>query len=172
MLIFRPRTLPYLVMVNGNGEPIALAQPVLGTQALNDVVIKWAIEEFIRNARTVTANLDEQKDHLRDGYAFAREQAAKALSDYYHDGRHDPFSIGQKGWVEVQITRTPLKLPAPDTYQVDWIETHHDYNSTLTASTSWRATLKVVTAAPDNTDGRNPIGLYVTNLDWSAEVNQ
>jgi type IV secretory pathway TrbF-like protein len=172
VLMFRPRTLPYLVMVNGKGEPVALAQPVLGTQALNDVVVKWAIGDFIRNAKTITANLDEQKDHLRDAYAFAREQAAKALTDYYHDGQHDPFSAGQKGWVQVSISRTPLKLPAPDTYQVDWVETHHDYNSTLTVSTSWRATLKVVTAPPDNTDGRNPIGLYVTNLDWSAEVNQ
>ena len=172
VLIFRPRTLPYLVMVNGHGEPIALAQPVLGTQALNDVVVKWAIAEFIRNAKTVTGNLDEEKDRLRDTYAFAREQAAKALTDYYHDGQHDPFTISQKGWVEVQITRTPLKLPAPDTYQVDWVETHHEYNSDQVTSTYWRATLKVVTATPDNTDGRNPIGLYVTNLDWSAEVNQ
>jgi type IV secretion system protein TrbF len=172
VLMFRPRTLPYLVMVNSKGEPIALAQPILGTQALNDVVIKWAIGDFIRNAKTVTANLDEQKDHLRDAYAFAREQAAKALTDYYHDGQHDPFNAGQKGWMQVSISRTPLKLPAPDTYQVDWVETHHDYNSTSTVSTSWRATMKVVSAPPDNTDGRNPIGLYVTNLDWSAEVNQ
>ena len=172
ILIFRPRTLPYLVMVNGHGEPIALAQPVLGTQALNDVVIKWAIAEFIRNAKSVTGNLDEEKDRLRETYAFAREQAAKDLTDYYHDGQHDPFTISQKGWVEVQITRTPLKLPEPDTYQVDWVETHHEYNSELVTSTNWRATLKVVAATPDNTDGRNPIGLYVTNLDWSAEVNQ
>jgi type IV secretory pathway TrbF-like protein len=146
VLIFRPRTLPYLVMVNEHGEPVTVAQPVLGTQTLNDVVVKWAIAEFIRNAKTVTANIDEQKDHLRDAYAFAREQAAKALTDYYHDGEHDPFSIGQKGWVEVRITRAPLRLPAPDTYEVDWVETHHDYNSDLISSTSWRATLKAITA--------------------------
>jgi type IV secretory pathway TrbF-like protein len=171
VLIFRPRTLPYVVEVNQHGEPIAAAQPVLGTQVLNDVVIKWAVAEFIRNARTVSSNIDEEKDHLRDAYAFASEQAAKALTDYYHDGDHDPFSIAQKSWVEVRITRAPLKLPAPDTYQVDWVETRHAYNSDVTTATSWRATLKVETGTPDTSDGRNPLGLYVTSLDWSPEVH-
>ncbi len=171
MLIFRPRTLPYLVLVNAKGEPVAMAQPVLGTQVLNDVVIKWAVAEFIRNARTVSSNIDEEKDHLRDAYAFASEQAAKALTDYYHDGEHDPFSIAQKSWVEVRITRAPLKLPAPDTYQVDWVETQHAYNSDVTTATSWRATLKVESGTPDTSDGRNPLGLYVTSLDWSPEVH-
>src|SRR5712691_49196 len=171
MLMLRPHTIPYVVMVDGKGEPVGAAQPVLGTQALNDVVIKWAISEFIRNAKTVSANLDEEKELLRNAYAFASRQAAKALDDYYHDGEHDPFSIGQKGWVEVRITRAPLRLPAPDTYEVDWVETHHDYNSDLTSSTSWRATLKAITATPDSKDGRDPIGLYITSLDWSPEVH-
>jgi type IV secretory pathway TrbF-like protein len=170
VLIFRPRTLPYVVTVNEHGEPIAAAQPVLGTQVLNDVVIKWAISEFIRNAKTITSNIDEQKNLLRQAYAFASGQAAKALTDYYHDGEHDPFTIAQKNWVEVRIIRTPLKLPAPDTYQVDWVETEHPYNSDVTTVTNWRATLKVETGAPDSSDGRNPIGLYVTSLDWAREV--
>ncbi len=171
ILILRPRTIPYVVEVNPHGEPIAAAQPVLGTQVLNDVVIKWAISEFIRNAKTVSANIDEQKDLLRDAYAFAREQAAKAITDYYHDGEHDPFSVAQKSWVDVRITRAPLKLPAPDTYQVDWVETRHAYNSDLITATTWRAALKVETSAPDSSDGRNPLGLYITSLDWSPEVH-
>ena len=172
VLIFRPRVLPYVVMVNAQGEPISVAQPVTGTQTLNEVVVKWALAEFIRNAKTVTANVDEQKEHLRTAYAFAREQAAKALTAYYHDGEHDPFTLAGKGWVEVRIVRTPLKLPAPDTYQVDWVEAWHEYSGTVARSTSWQATLKAVTLPPDTEDGRNPLGLYVTTLDWSPEVPQ
>ncbi len=168
----RPHTIPYVVMVDGKGEPVGAAQPVLGTQALDDVVIKWAISEFIRNAKTVSANLDEEKELLRNAYAFASHQAARALDDYYHDGEHDPFTIEQKSWVEVRITRAPLRLPAPDTYQVDWIESRHEYGSELISTTTWRATLKVQTGAPDTRDTRNPLGLYVTTLDWSPEVHQ
>jgi type IV secretory pathway TrbF-like protein len=172
VLMLRPRVLPYVVMVDGKGEPVGAAQPMLGTETLNDVVIKWAISEFIRNAKTVSSNLDEEKELLRNAYAFASQQAAKALDDYYHDGEHDPFTIEQKSWVEVRITRAPLRLPAPDTYQVDWTESRHEYGGDLTTTTSWRATLKVQTGAPDNTDARNPLGLYVTTLDWSPEVHQ
>jgi type IV secretory pathway TrbF-like protein len=125
-LMLRPRKLPYVVMVDGKGEPVGAAQPVLGTQTLNDVVVKWAISEFIRNAKTVSANLDEEKELLRNAYAFTSQQAAKALDDYNHEGEHDPFTIEQKSWIEVRISRAPLKLPAPDTYQVDWIESRHD----------------------------------------------
>ncbi len=172
VLMLRPRAMPYVVMVDGKGEPVGAAQPVLGTQALNDVVIKWAISEFIRNAKTVSANLDEEKELLRTAYAFASQQAAKALDGYYHDGEHDPFTIEQKSWVEVRIIRAPLRLPAPDTYQVDWLELRHEYGSDLTTNTTWRATLKVQTGAPDTRDARNPLGLYVTTLDWSPEVHQ
>ena len=172
MLVLRPRAMPYVVMVDSKGEPVGAAQPVLGTQALDDVVIKWAISEFVRNAKTVSANLDEEKELLRSAYAFASHQAARALDDYYHDGEHDPFTIEQKSWVEVRITRAPLRLPAPDTYQVDWIESRHEYGSEVISTTTWRATLKVQTGAPDTRDTRNPLGLYVTTLDWSPEVNQ
>jgi type IV secretory pathway TrbF-like protein len=160
------------VMVDGKGEPVGAAQPVLGTQTLNDVVIKWAISEFIRNAKTVSANLDEEKELLRNAYAFASHQAAKALDDYYHDGEHDPFTIEQKSWVEVRIIRAPLRLPAPETYQVDWIESRHEYGNELISTTTWRATLKVQTGSPGTTDARNPLGLYVTTLDWSPEVQK
>src|SRR6266851_4131422 len=61
-LMLRPHTIPYVVMVDGKGEPVGAAQPVLGTQVLNDVVIKWVLSEFIRNAKTVSANLDEEKE--------------------------------------------------------------------------------------------------------------
>ncbi len=171
-LMLRPHTIPYVVMVDGKGEPVGAAQPVLGTQVLNDVVIKWVLSEFIRNAKTVSANLDEEKELLRNAYAFASHQAARVLDDYYHDGEHDPFTVEQKSWVEVRITRAPLRLPAPDTYQVDWIESRHEYGSELISTTSWRATLKVQTGAPDTGDARNPLGLYVTTLDWSPEVHQ
>jgi len=172
LLMLRPRTIPYVVMVDSKGEPVAAATAVQSTQSLNEVVVKWAIAEFIRNAKTVSANLDEEKELLRNAYAFSSGQATKALDDYYHDGEHDPFTIEQKNWVEVHISRSPLRLPAPDTYQVDWIETLHQFGNGLPTTTVWRATLKVQTATARNADTRNPLGLYVTTLDWSPEVQR
>jgi type IV secretory pathway TrbF-like protein len=169
--ILRPRALPYVVMVDAKGEPVTVAHPVQSTAALNDVVIKWALMEFIRNAKTVINNVDEQKEMINTAFAFAREQASQALNAYYFDGKHLPWDIYQKSWIEVRITRQPLKLPAADTYEVDWVETKHDYGSPLTETTSWRATMKVAITAPSTEDSRNPLGLYITSIDWQPEVN-
>src|SRR5216684_8996653 len=83
--MLRPRTLPYVVMVDAKGEPVTVAEPVVGTASLNDATKRWAIARFIRNARTVTANVDEEKENMTDMMAFARGQAAVALKTYFNE---------------------------------------------------------------------------------------
>jgi len=168
--MLRPRTLPYVVMVDKTGEPVTVADPVLGTASLNDATKKWAIAQFIRNARTVTANVDEEKENLADLMAFARQQAAVALKAYYNDDNeiNSPFKIAKKAWVQVSDIRV-LRLPVPDTYQVDWAETRNDYNSHASATINWRATLTVAAGQAIGKDPRNPLALFVTSLDWAPE---
>src|SRR5260370_39963245 len=62
--MLRPRTLPYVVMADKTGEPVTVAEPAVGTASLNDATKRWAIAQVIRNARTVTANVDEEKENL------------------------------------------------------------------------------------------------------------
>lgn len=168
----RPHTLPYVVMVNNKGEIITVAHPVQSTANLNDAVVRWALMEFIRDAKSLTNNLDEDKFRLNTAFAFAREQASQALKAYYMDGKHYPWDNYQKVWIEVAITRLPFRLPAADTYEMDWIETTHDYGSPIIQTASWRAVMKVKVTAPSDADPLNPLGLYITSLDWSAEVGQ
>jgi type IV secretory pathway TrbF-like protein len=166
--VLQPHTLPYVVMVDAKGEPVTVAQPVLGTASLNDATKRWAISQFIRNARTVTANVDEEKENLENLMAFARQQAAVALKAYYNDGVHSPFIINKKSWVQVNDIRV-LALPVPDTYSVDWAETRNDYNSPNSVTSNWRATLTVAAGQPNAKNPRNPLALFVTSLDWSPE---
>src|SRR5260370_25213583 len=58
-LMLRPHTIPYVVMVDGKGEPVGAAQPVPGTPLLNHVVLQWGLSEFTRNAQTGSAKLAE-----------------------------------------------------------------------------------------------------------------
>jgi type IV secretion system protein TrbF len=165
----QPRNRPYVVEVNTKGEPTALAQPLTGNPiATQDAVTKWLIQQFISNARTVTPDIAQQKEHLFNAYAFVRQQGYDELEAYYHDPQVDriPFDIAKKSWVQVSNVRV-LKLPIPDTYQADWDETRTDYNTTAAQPSSWRATMKVATDTPTD---RNPIGLYITTLDWAEEA--
>jgi type IV secretion system protein VirB5 len=169
LAVRQPRNRPYVVEVNTKGEPTALAQPLAGNPvATQDVVTKWLLQQFVSNARTVTPDIAQQKEHLFNAYAFVRQQGYDELEAYYHDPQVDriPFDIAKKSWVQVSNVRV-LKLPSPDTYQADWDETRTDYNTTAAQPSNWRATMKVVTDTPSD---RNPIGLYITTLDWAEEA--
>ena len=72
-----------MVMVDAKGEPLGMVQPLAGNPvAAQDTITKWAIEQFIRNAKTVTPDIPQQKEHLFDAYAFVKLQAHDELDGY------------------------------------------------------------------------------------------
>lgn len=170
VLIFRPRTLPWVIEVNNKGEPVGAAQPVLGTQAVTDQTIRWAIAEYIDHAFRIDRDFGEEQMLLGKVYAMSTGQASKALTAYYDPDKHinDPLHLGAKVWQEVRILRT-LKLPAPATYQVDYQTIRYSYNDESSITTNWRATMQIVIGQPTEI---NPLGLYVTSLDFSPEAHQ
>ena len=76
--------------------------------------------------------------------------------------------LGAKVWQEVKILRA-LALPAQNTYQIDYQTTRHNYNDEGAITTNWRATMQVIVGKPTET---NPLGLFVTSLDFSPEAQQ
>src|ERR1700722_19671483 len=78
VLVHQPRMRPYVVMVDAKGEPLGMVQPLASNPvAVQDTITKWAIEQFIRNAKTATPDI--QKEHLFDAYAFVKLQARDEL---------------------------------------------------------------------------------------------
>jgi type IV secretory pathway TrbF-like protein len=166
-----PLTRTYLVTIDRNGEPTAAARPIESVSALPDVVVQWALMEFVRDAMTVISNVDEQKEMIKTALAFARQQAAQALKAFYFDGKHYPWDLYQKSWVEVRITHKPFRMPTPGVWEVDWTTVKHDYgNDFAMETTNWRAVMKVDLTEPDPSDRRNPLGLYITTLTLSPEA--
>jgi type IV secretion system protein VirB5 len=169
ILLHQPRTRPYVIAVDAKGEPLGLIAPIANSSlALQDTVRRWAIEQFIKNAKTVTPDIAQQKEHLFDAYAFVKAQAHDELDCYYHDPQVDriPFDIASKSWVQVSDVRV-LKLPLPESWQADWTEVRTDFDTTLAQPSHWRATLEVVNGDPTD---RNPLGIYIATLDWAEET--
>jgi type IV secretory pathway TrbF-like protein len=168
LLARQPHNHPFVIEVDHRGEPVGMVKPLAGTPTTtHNAVTKWALQQFIVNARTVTSDIPEQKELLFGAYAFVKTQGYDELEAYYHDAQVDrnPFDVGKKSWVQVSNVRV-LKLPTPDTFQATWDETRTDYNTTVAQASSWRATMKVEQAEASD---RNPIGLYITTLDWAEE---
>jgi type IV secretory pathway TrbF-like protein len=170
ILKLRPPPPPYIIEVNSKGEPVGAVQPVLGTESVNDNVIRYAISEFIDHAFRIERDFEEEKMLLTRVYAMSTSQASKMLTDYYHANKdaNDPLMAGSKFWQEVRVLRT-LRLPAPDTYEVDYQTLKYSNNDDSVATTNWRATLQIATGRPTDI---NPLGLYISSLDFSPEAKQ
>ncbi|MBV8362242.1 MAG: hypothetical protein JO189_30560 [Deltaproteobacteria bacterium] len=168
IITLRPRNAPYVIEVNSTGEPVGTIEPFMGQQAVTDNTIRWSLGEYIRNAFSVTHSFAENQMNLSHVYALSTGQANQALTAYYR-GNHDannPLFI-TKYWQDVRIVRT-LKLPAKDTYQIDYILDKHDNDHPLTGmQTSWRATMRVVQG---KTTTNNPLGIWISDLDFEQEA--
>ena len=165
----RPAPPPYVIEVDQKGEPIGAVQPVLGTRAVGDQAIRWAVSEYIDHAFRIDVDWYEETSLLSKVYQMSTGQASKALTAWYHSatGKNDPLILGAKCWQEVKILRT-LKQPVPDTYRVEYQTIRHSlHDESNPAITNWGATMKIVMGKPSEV---NPLGLWVDDLDFAPEA--
>jgi type IV secretory pathway component VirB8 len=169
IVTLRPHNTPYVIEVNKQGEPLGTIEPFMGRQAVSNNTIRWALGEYVRNAFGITRSWDENRMNVAHAYALSTGQAYQALTVYYQ-GNHNasnPLIVFNKYWQDVRIVRT-LKLPAKDTYQVDYTIDKHDSDHPLDGvQTNWRASIRVVQGKPTND---NPLGIWVTDLDCEPEA--
>ena len=169
VLALRPRIPAYVVALDTkSGAVLGIAHTVAGADTLPSAVARYVVVRFIEDARTVSDNLDLERDHLNAVYATARGQALKAVDDYYKtEETHNPMKQALAShWTEVSITRC-LKQPEPNSFLVEWSEESHAAHSQLIGTAKWQALVKVAVTDPDPDNALNPTGIYLVNLDWS-----
>lgn len=166
----RPNKVPYVIEVNGKGEPVGMVQPFELRTAITDNTIRWAIGQYVQYAFTVTPSFGMNKLRLSQVYAESTTQSSDALTHYYRTNKdaNNPLIINTKWWQDVKVTRT-LHLPAENAYQVDYVLTKHDQNHPTAAGvvTNWRATMRVLIGEPTP---NNVLGMWVTDLDFEEEA--
>ncbi len=169
VVTLRPHAAPYVIEVNNRGEPVGTIEPFMDAQAVSDNTIRWSLGEYFRQAFTVSRSFGENQMNLSHAYAMSTGQASQALTAYYR-GNHDannPLFVNNKYWQDVRIVRT-LRLPAKDTFQVDFILDRHDNDHPLDpVQTNYRATARVIQGKPTN---HNPLGIWISDLDFSPEA--
>jgi type IV secretory pathway TrbF-like protein len=169
VLTLRPHSQPYVIEVNSKGEPVGAVTPLLGSTTIADSTIRWAIGEYMENAFRISPNFEQEKTLLSRAYAMSSQQAADALTAYYHASKdvNNPLMVGSKYWQEVRVLDT-LKLAPADLYQVDYTVYKHDHqHEPNPVVTNWRATMKVLQGKPTDS---NPLGIFVTDLDFESEA--
>lgn len=157
------KVVPFIVETH-QGMPYAM-KAVQPASAQDPMLISYAINQFIINARTVIGDAEGEKALLNKLYAYSANNTIGFLHEYFE--KNNPFEKAAQFTVSVNIESA---LPvSKNTWQVTWHETKRSTNGgAATESSRWVANL---TYKMGDVNSRfindNPFGLYVTDVSWS-----
>ena len=159
---------PWVVEVDKLGQTQAVAPAEAGWQP-SDPQIAFQLARFIEQVRSIPADpIIVRRNWLR-AYDFTSDQGALALNDYARE--NDPFA--HIGKVQVGVDVSSVIRASPTSFRVAWEERRYE-NASLSSTTRWSAILTVTQQTPRTPDAlrKNPLGLFVTAINWSKELAQ
>ena len=164
----RGTVVPWVVQVGRLGEAQAVA-PADGSWRPNDPQIAFHLARFIEEVRSIPADPIVLRQSWLHAYDFATDKGALALNDYARG--NDPFA--QVGKVQIAVDVSSVIRASPDSFRVAWTERRYQ-DGTLAETTRWSAILTVTLQTPHSADGlrKNPLGLFITAINWSKELSQ
>jgi type IV secretory pathway TrbF-like protein len=150
---------PWVVQVDKLGQAQAVA-PATADYAPSDPEIAWYLAHFIEMVRSLPADPIIVRQNWLQAYDF---------NDYAR--ANDPFA--KLGHQQIAIDVSSVIRASPSSFRVEWVE--HRYQDGALAETSrWTAILTVAIQPPTSADvlRKNPLGIYVTAINWSKELGQ
>ncbi|HYM97071.1 MAG TPA: VirB8/TrbF family protein [Candidatus Sulfotelmatobacter sp.] len=166
------RITPYVVEVDRLGRAQAFG-PAERLRSSDQRVITSQLAGFVRDIRTVLADPPAQAELVRRAYAFVDQGAAAFLNEYFATPANDPRLLARDMTRLVDVTSV---LPIPggagpaQTWKVSWTETSLPRAvggpPTVTAWEGYFAT-RVVPPTTTERITLNPLGLYVTAINWT-----
>lgn len=158
------KVVPYVVQVDKLGQALAFG-PASELRHLDQRLYRYQLSLVIHHLRTIHPDPVSQRRSLQEAYAFLAEPASSWVGNYFRE--HNPFSVNET--VTAQVTSV-LRLGQDDhSWQVQWYEDHFGLDGRKTGRSYFRGTLQTQVRPPKSTEISliNPLGLYVTQIDWS-----
>ena len=162
----RGTIVPWVVEVDRLGEARAVAPATADFQP-SDAQVAFHLARFIEQVRTVADDPVVVRQNWLRAYDFTSDRGALALNDYARS--NDPFALVGKEQVAVEIAS--VIRASPNSFRVAWTERRYRDGS-LAETSRWTAILTITVRPPRNADTltRNPLGLFVTAINWSKEL--
>lgn len=162
------RVQPYVVKLADDGKVITV-EPAKASTSYDQVVIRGALMRWIEDWRLVTVDYAAQKRAVERVYAMLTQQAAGKINKYYKE--HDPFERAKVERVfPVVKAITPL---GGNLYQIEWQERRMSATTgSVLGTETYKANIrvKVQPAQDEQTILRNPLGIWIEDIEW-ARVN-
>lgn len=162
----RGTIVPWVVEVDKFGEARSVA-PADADFEPADPQIAFHLARFIEHVRAIPDDPVIVRDNWLRAYDFASDRGALALNDYAR--ANDPFAL--IGREQVAIDVTSVIRASPRSFRVAWVERRYR-DGALAETSRWTAILGVTVQPPRTPDAlsRNPLGIFVTSINWSREL--
>ena len=163
------RLVPYIVEVDRLGTAVMSGFPQQIEYA-DQRVVRATLGSFVANFRSVTPDAVVQKRYIDAAYAHLRtsDAATEKVSNWFRS--NSPFDRARTMTVSIEITSI---VPLSDrSYQVDWTEFERDRSGRELATRRFRGVATVTISPPQDEAaiGLNPIGLYLSDFEWTAQL--
>ncbi len=157
---------PWVVQIDRLGQAQAIA-PADADYRANDAQIAFHLARFVEGVRGVPADPIVVRQNWLRAYDFTTDKGGLALNGYAQAS--DPFA--KVGKVQVSVEVSSVIRASPDSFRVAWVEKRYE-NGALGGAERWTAILTIVLQTPHDAEKlrRNPLGIYVTAINWSKEL--
>jgi type IV secretion system protein TrbF len=104
-----------------------------------------------------------------DSYDFISTPGSQALNDYAR--ANDPFA--KLGYQQIAIDLSSVIRASLCSFRAEWVE-HRCQDGALADNSRWTAILTVAIQPPTSAGvlRKNPLGIYVTAINWSKQLGQ
>lgn len=159
---------PWVVQVDKLGQTQAVG-PASADYRPTDPQIAWHLSRFIEQVRGIPADPIVLRQNWLRAYDFTSQSGARALNEYAR--ANDPFA--EVGRAQVSIEIASVIRASPGSFRVAWIQRRYQDGS-LAETSRWSAIVTVTVHTPRDTETlrKNPLGIFVTAIDWSRELGQ
>ena len=160
------RIVPWVVQVDRFGAAQAVA-PADASYQPTDPQIAFHLSRFVEMVRSIPADPIVLRQNWLRAYDFTTTTGAAALSDYART--NDPFA--KLGHQQISVEVSSVIRASPSSFRVAWTERRFQ-DGALAATERWTAILTVAIQTPRDPETlrKNPLGVYVTALNWSKEL--
>lgn len=163
------KLVPYIVEVDKLGTSITAGFPQQIEYA-DPRVVRATLGNFVTSFRSITPDAVVQKQYIDRTYALLRtsDPSTQKVNAWFRG--NSPFEKAKTATVSIEVNN--IVALSNQTYQIDWTEYERDRKGKETGTRRFRGIATVTLTAPQDEAiiRLNPIGLYVQDFDWTAQL--
>ncbi len=163
------KLVPYIIEVDKLGSAVTAGFPQQIEYA-DARVVRATLAGFVSNFRSVSPDTAVQKQYIDRTYALLRtaDPATEKINAWFR--ANSPFNKARTATVSVEVSN--VVALSNQSYQIDWAEMERDRRGKELSTRRFRGVATVTLTPPqdEQTIRLNPIGLYLRDFDWTAQL--